>query len=65
MSTKSPINVRGSIRKMQVNEVLEFPRAECKPLSVRTMASQIKENYGSAYSVSAKDPDKVVVKRIN
>jgi hypothetical protein len=62
METKSKINIRGTIRNMGMNEVLEFPRSEYRPSVVRTTASLIRESYGQEYAISVK-PGKIVVTR--
>jgi hypothetical protein len=60
---KTKINVRGTMQKMAVNDVIEFLRPEVKPLSTRSTATLIKENTGKGYSVSVKT-DKIIVTRL-
>jgi hypothetical protein len=64
MEVKSKINIRGTIRKMRINEVLEFPRPEYRASSVRSTAALVKEDYGMAYSISV-NQEKIVVTRIS
>jgi hypothetical protein len=59
------INIRSTLRGMETGSVVEFPRDKYSSLSIRSTAAMLKEGEGKAYTVSAKDPDKVVVKRIN
>jgi hypothetical protein len=58
------INVRGTMRGMDIGEVLELHRSQYRSLSVRSTATLIKENYGMAYSISV-NPEKIVVTRIS
>jgi hypothetical protein len=51
---------------MDQGEVIEFPRGgKYKPLTIRSTVSMIRENTGQSYSVSVKNPEKIVVTRIN
>jgi hypothetical protein len=65
METKNRISIRGRMRRMAVNEVLEFPRSGNKPQSFRSIAQSVRENYGMAYSISVKNQEKIVVTRIS
>ncbi|MDR0681618.1 MAG: hypothetical protein LBG15_07215 [Dysgonamonadaceae bacterium] len=64
MEANTKINVRGTMREMGVNEVLELPRNQYRPLSVRSTATLIRENYGMAYSVTI-NSEKIIVTRVS
>jgi hypothetical protein len=60
------VTIRNTMRKMKVDEIIEFPRDNFryKPLTIRSTAGMIKENYGQGYKVSV-SPEKITVTRIN
>jgi hypothetical protein len=59
------INIRSTLQGMQPGDVFEFPKADYLSLTIRSTASMLKESCGKAYSVSAKQPEKIVVTRIS
>jgi hypothetical protein len=61
---EAKINIRGTMRQMRTGEVLEIPREGYRPLSVRSTATLLRENYGLRYSISV-NPEKILVTRIN
>jgi hypothetical protein len=62
METK--INMCGTMRKMNAGDILEVRREDYRPLSVRSTAALLRENYGYGYSVSV-GPEKIVITRIS
>ncbi|MDR2057558.1 MAG: hypothetical protein LBP83_04625 [Dysgonamonadaceae bacterium] len=65
METIYRINIRSTLLGMHPGDVFEFPKKDYNSLSIRASATMLKEAFGKAYSVSAKDPEKIVVTRVS
>jgi hypothetical protein len=48
---KERINILGSIRALAIDEVVTFPRPECRPSVVRCAAATLKIDFGKRFSV--------------
>jgi hypothetical protein len=60
---KQKINVRGTINTLNVNEILELPKKEYNPASIRATAGIVRENTGKGFSVSVQ-LEKITVTRV-
>jgi hypothetical protein len=55
MGNEEKINVQGTMRKMEVGEVLELEKKKYIPSSIRYTASKLKGDFGILYSVSVNE----------
>jgi hypothetical protein len=60
---RTRVNVRGTLNTLEINEVLELPRKDYNPASVRSTVGVIREVTCKAFSVSVK-PDSIFVTRL-
>lgn len=55
METTEKINVRGAINALEIGGLLELPKGEYIPSSVRNTAASIKGDTGKTFTVSVSD----------
>ena len=51
MIMETKVNVRGAMNTLKINEVMELPKEDYKPASIRSTAASICENEGKVFLV--------------